>query len=133
MFNPNTRILIIDDMLTMRKIIKKNLAEFGLKDVQEAADGNLGWNALCAANPPIQLIISDWNMPNCTGLELLKKVRADAKYAKLPFVMLTAEAEGHQVKEALAAGVSNYVIKPFTPETLKAKLLQVHQRLAAAG
>lgn len=131
MFDPKSRILIVDDMLTMRKIVKKNLTEFGFSDIQEAADGNLAWAALQASNPPIQLIISDWNMPNCSGLELLKKVRADAKYAKVPFLMLTAEAEAHQVKEALAAGVSNYVIKPFTPDALKQKIKLVHQKLAS--
>lgn len=131
MFDPKTRILVLDDMMTMRKIVSKNLRDLGFSDIQEAADGNLGWDVLNASVPHIQLIVSDWNMPNCTGLEFLKKVRADARFAKIPFVMLTAEAEAHQVKEALMAGVTNYVIKPFTADILKVKLEQTHKKVAA--
>ncbi|RYD21424.1 MAG: response regulator, partial [Verrucomicrobiaceae bacterium] len=112
MFDPKTRILVLDDMMTMRKIVSKNLRDLGFSDIQEGADGNLGWDVLNASVPHIQLIVSDWNMPNCTGLEFLKKVRGDARFAKIPFIMLTAEAEAHQVKEALIAGVTNYCIKP---------------------
>ncbi|MGZ3652745.1 MAG: response regulator [Bdellovibrionota bacterium] len=132
MFSISSRILIVDDMTTMRKIVKKIVTEMEFFDIQDAADGKLAWDILSTANPPIDLIISDWNMPNCTGLELLKKVRADEKLKKTPFVMLTAEAEAHQIKEALLAGVTNYIIKPFTPETLKAKLEQTHKKVAAA-
>lgn len=131
MFDPKTRILVLDDMMTMRKIVSKNLRDLGFSDIQEAADGNLGWDVLNASVPHIQLIVSDWNMPNCTGLEFLKKVRGDARFAKIPFVMLTAEAEAHQVKEALMAGVTNYVIKPFTADILKVKLEQTHKKVAA--
>lgn len=129
MFAPNTRILIADDMMTMRKIVTKNLKDLGFTDIQESADGNIAWDLLQKSNPPVQLIISDWNMPNCTGLEFLKKVRADAKYGKIPFLLLTAEAEIHQVKEAMAAGVTNYIIKPFTAESLKEKLEQSHKKM----
>lgn len=129
MFDLKSRILVIDDMMTMRKIIAKNLKELGFNDIQDAADGNLGWKALTEANPSIQLVISDWNMPNCSGLELLKKVRADQKFAKLPFIMLTAEAEASQVKEALTAGVTNYILKPFTADALKQKLEQAHKKV----
>ena len=129
MFAPNTIILILDDMMTMRKIVMKNLKELGFTDVQEAADGNLGWDVLTKSSPPIQLVISDWNMPNFSGLELLKKVRADANYAKVPFLLLTAEAEAHQVKEAVMAGVTNYIIKPFTPDILKLKLDQAYKKV----
>lgn len=130
MFDLKTKILVIDDMMTMRKIVIKNLKELGYTDIIEAADGNLGWTALTAAEPPVQLVISDWNMPNCSGLELLKKVRADAKYAKVPFVLLTAEAEAAQVKEALVAGVTNYILKPFTADSLKQKLEQTHKKVS---
>jgi two-component system chemotaxis response regulator CheY len=132
MFDLKTKFLVIDDMMTMRKIVTKNLKDLGYNDIVEAADGNLGWAALDTANPPIQAVISDWNMPNCSGLELLKKVRADARFAKLPFVMLTAEAEAAQVKEALVAGVTNYIIKPFTPEMLKVKLEQTHKKVVGS-
>lgn len=131
MFAPETRILVIDDMTTMRKVVGKTLKDLGFKDIQEAADGNLGWQVLTSSNPPIQLVISDWNMPNCSGLELLKKVRGDGNFAKLPFVLLTAEAEAHQVKEALVAGVSNYIIKPFTADTIKQKLEQTYNKVKA--
>lgn len=130
MFANNTRILILDDMMTMRKIVMKTLKEIGFTDIQEADDGKKGWDILKTTNPPIQLVVSDWNMPNCTGLELLKAVRADAGLAKTPFVLLTAEAEAHQVKEAMMAGVTNYIIKPFTAETLKQKLEQAYKKVA---
>ncbi len=129
MFAKETRVLIIDDMMMMRKIVKKALQEIGFTDLQEAEDGNGGWELLQKSNPPVQLVISDWNMPHCTGLELLKRVRADAKMSSIPFILLTAEAEGHQVKEAVESGVSNYITKPFTPELLKSKIEQTYVRL----
>lgn len=131
MFAPSTRVLIVDDMMTMRKIVSKTLRDLGLSDIQEAADGNLAWDILCKSEPGIQLVISDWNMPNCTGLELLKRVKADPKYAKLPFVLLTAEAEAAQITEALKNGVSNYIIKPFTAEIVRQKLELVSKKVAA--
>lgn len=131
MFDPKTRILIADDMMTMRKIVVKTLKDLGFEDVQDAADGVIAFDKLKASAPPIQLIISDWNMPNCTGLDFLKKVRADATYSKLPFIMLTAETEKHQVMEALKAGVTHYCIKPFTPEILKTKLIEAHKKVSA--
>ena len=133
MFAPNTRILIVDDMLTMRKLVKKVCAEIGFADVTEAADGALAWDVLNATTPPIQLVISDWNMPNMSGLDFLKKVRADAKWAKLPFLLVTAEAEQKQVVEAVKAGVTNYVVKPFSADTLKEKLEAAYKKVTAAG
>lgn len=129
MFPPTTKTLVVDDMMTMRKLVRSVCKEIGLTDVTEAADGALAWTALETANPPFQLIISDWNMPNMTGLDFLKKCRADARFAKLPFILVTAEAEQHQVIEAVRAGVSNYVIKPFTPDALKAKLEAVWKKM----
>ena len=111
MFNPNTRILVVDDMMTMRKIVVKICKELGFTDITEANDGIKGWEAISSANPPFGLVISDWNMPNCTGLDLLKRVRGDQRFATLPFVMVTAEAEQHQIAEAIKSGVSNYIIK----------------------
>jgi two-component system chemotaxis response regulator CheY len=122
MFPLNTRVLVVDDMLTMRKIVSKVCKEIGFTDITEADDGAKAWTALEGANPPIGLIISDWNMPNVSGLDFLKKVRADARFGKLPFLLVTAEAEKHQVVEAIKAGVSDYVVKPFTPEQLKNKI-----------
>lgn len=133
MFDPKTKILILDDMLTMRKIVGKALRDMGFSDITEATDGKDGWEKLSTADTPFQLVISDWNMPNMTGLELLRKVRSDAKYSKIPFVLLTAEAEAGQVAEAVKIGVSNYVLKPFTADQLKTKLEQVYKKLPAAG
>lgn len=131
MFALGTRILVVDDMMTMRKIVMKNLRELGFTDIQEAADGNLANEIVKKSQPPIQLIISDWNMPNCSGLEFLKKLRSEPGTAKVAFLMLTAEAEAHQVKEAVVAGVTNYIIKPFTPDILKQKLEQAYKKVAA--
>ncbi len=131
MFPANTKILVVDDMMTMRKIVTKGLKDLGYSDIKEAADGNLAWAELDQANPPFQLIVSDWNMPNCSGLDFLRKLRADARFKTIPFIMLTAEAEAHQVKEAIMAGVTNYITKPFTGETLKQKIEQTFKKVAA--
>ncbi len=129
MFDLKTRILIVDDMMTMRKLVGKCLKELGFTDFTEASDGAKAWEAITAASPPIGLIVSDWNMPNTSGLDLLKRVRADSRCGKLPFVLVTAEAEQHQIIEALKAGVSNYVIKPFDTATLKTKLEAVYKKI----
>lgn len=133
MFNPSTKILVVDDMLTMRKIVTKTCKELGFTDIAEAADGAKAWELLSAPNSSFGLVISDWNMPNCTGIELLKRVRGNSKLKDTPFVMLTAESEGHQVSEALKAGVDNYVIKPFTPDLINKKLQETYAKLVAAG
>jgi two-component system chemotaxis response regulator CheY len=130
MFNLNTRVLVVDDMLTMRKIVIKTLKEIGFTDFIEAADGRLAYEALSGASPPIGLIISDWNMPNSTGIDLLRRVRAESKFKGLPFILVTAEAEKTQVAEAVQAGVTNYVVKPFTTELLREKLEAAHKRVS---
>lgn len=131
MFDSNTKVLIVDDMSTMRRLVKKACIGLGLSNIEEAEDGQKAWEKFQAAGD-FQLVISDWNMPNCTGLEFLKKVRADSKFKKTPFVLLTAEAEASQIAEAIKLGVSNYIVKPFTPEILKQKLEQTHKRVSAA-
>lgn len=130
MFNPETHILVVDDMLTMRKLVQKSCKELGFTTFTEAKDGAEAFSKLDAASPAIGLVISDWNMPGATGLDLLKRVRATEKYKTLPFVMLTAEAEKTQIVEAVQAGVSNYVIKPFTTDVLKEKLEAVHKKIS---
>ncbi|MCB0411633.1 MAG: response regulator [Bdellovibrionales bacterium] len=129
MFKLDSKVLVVDDMMTMRKLVKKACADIGFKDVTEAPDGAQAWQMLQTGN--YDFVISDWNMPNLTGLELLKKVRGDAKLGKMPFILLTAEAELNQIKEAMTAGVSNYVVKPFTPDILRQKLEQTSQKHAA--
>ncbi len=132
MFSPDTHVLVVDDMMTMRKLVTKTCKELGFSKITDAADGALAWAAIQQADPPIGLIISDWNMPNTSGLDLLKRVRADSRFGKIPFIMVTAEAEQHQIMEAVKSGVSNYVIKPFTAEVLKEKLEVVHKKISAA-
>ncbi len=131
MFDANTKVLVVDDMSTMRKIVAKTCKELGLKEITEAADGNAAWEIISNPDSGIGLVVSDWNMPICTGLEFLKRVRADAKLKSVPFIMLTAESEAPQVAEALKAGVDNYIIKPFTPDNLKKKLEETHKKTAA--
>jgi two-component system chemotaxis response regulator CheY len=130
MFPPSTRILILDDMSTMRRAVTKALHDIGFTDIQEAADGIIGWNVLTTSSPGIELIISDWNMPNCDGLNLLKRVRADPKYSQLPFIMLTAQTDITLVNEAYAQGATNYITKPYTTEILKQKMEQTYKKLA---
>ncbi len=130
MFNVSIKVLIVDDMVTMRRIVKKNLVTIGFTHFEEAEDGEKGWSKL-NEHPHIGLIISDWNMPKLSGLDFLKRVRSDKRFAALPFILLTAEGEMSQVKEALVAGVDNYVLKPFTLESLKEKLVQTHKKRAA--
>jgi len=129
MFDPKTKILIVDDMLTMRKIVSKILKELGYSDITEAVDGNDAWEKVQASNG-YGLIISDWNMPNCTGIDFLKKVRADAKHVKTPFVLVTAEAEQAQVAEAIKSGVDQYVVKPFSKDILKGKLELTYKKVS---
>ena len=117
------KILIVDDFATMRRILKNILKQLGFKNLVEADDGTTAWELL--ESQEIDLIISDWNMPKMTGLELLKKVRASTQYQKAPFLMVTAEAQKQNVIEAVQAGVSNYVVKPFTAEAISDKLTKI--------
>ena len=128
MFDPSTFVLVVDDMSTMRKIVMKNLKELGFSNFKEAADGSQAWEVISTSQPQIGIVVSDWNMPNCTGLELLKRVRSDSRFKKLPFLLVTAEAEQHQIIEAVKAGVDQYVVKPFTKEALLEKLTLVFEK-----
>ncbi len=131
MFKIESHILIVEDMPSMRKLVRKALTAMGYTSIVEAGNGAEAWEQVQAAKPPFDLIISDWTMPQSTGLDLLKRVRHDSRFVKTPFVMLTAEAEAAQVKEALMAGASNYVVKPFNLEILKQKLEQTYAKIAA--
>lgn len=128
MFDPKTRILIADDMMTMRKLVIKSLKELGFSDFLEAGDGRQAWELLSGSDLPVGLIISDWNMPNATGIDFLKRVRAESRFRHLPFLLVTAEAETAQVAEAVVAGVTDYVVKPFTTDLLKAKIASAHKK-----
>ena len=118
------KLLVVDDSSTMRRIIKNTLARLGHKDVLEGADGVEGWAAL-DASPDVDMLITDWNMPEMNGLELVIKVRADARFKDLPIIMVTTEGGKAEVITALKAGVNNYIVKPFTPQVLKEKLAAV--------
>jgi two-component system, chemotaxis family, chemotaxis protein CheY len=122
------KFLVVDDFSTMRRIIKNVLHDLGYQNVAEADDGTTALPMLKAGD--VDFLITDWNMPGMAGLDLLKAVRSDPNLAKLPVLMLTAEAKREQIVEAAQAGVSGYVIKPFTTETLKEKLDKI---LAAAA
>ncbi len=116
-------ILVVDDYATMRRIMKNLLVQLGFKNVTEAADGGDAINKL--RTKAAGLVISDWNMEPMTGLQLLKEIRADAKLKALPFIMVTAESKTDNVVAAKAAGVNNYIVKPFNAETLKTKMQSV--------
>lgn len=118
------KLLVVDDSSTMRRIIKNTLGRLGHKEVLEAEDGKIAWD-LMVANADIDVLITDWNMPNMNGLELVQKVRAQEKYADLPIIMVTTEGGKAEVITALKAGVNNYIVKPFTPQVLKEKLEDV--------
>ena len=115
------KLLVVDDSSTMRRIIKNTLARLNYKDVLEGEDGVEGWDVL-DKNPDVDMLITDWNMPNMNGLELVKKVRADERFIDLPIIMVTTEGGKTEVITALKAGVNNYIVKPFTPQVLKEKL-----------
>ena len=122
--------LVVDDFSTMRRIIKNLLHDLGYANVTEADDGNTALPLLKEGK--FDILITDWNMPGMPGLELLKNVRADARLGKMPVLMLTAEAKREQIVEAVQAGVSGYVIKPFTAATLKEKIDKILAARAAA-
>ena len=118
------KLLVVDDSSTMRRIIKNTLVRLGYKDILEGEDGLQGWGVL-NENPDVGMLITDWNMPEMNGLELVKKVRADARFRDLPIIMVTTEGGKAEVITALKAGVNNYIVKPFTPQVLKEKLAAV--------
>jgi len=121
--DPNMKILVVDDFATMRRIVKNILTQLGFKNIIEADDGTTALNVL--RSEKIGLIVSDWNMPKMTGLDLLKAVRADASMANTPFIMVTAEAQQDNIILAVKAKVSQYIVKPFTAETLSEKLNKI--------
>jgi len=118
--NLNITILVVDDFATMRRIVKGVLKKLGFKNIIEAENGKTALSKL--KKEDVGLVISDWNMPEMTGLELLKAVKTEEKFKDLPFIMLTAEGQKDCVIEAVKAGVINFIVKPFTPDTLKEKL-----------
>jgi len=125
------KILIVDDFSTMRRIIKNLLRDLGFNNIQEAGDGNSALPML--QNGHYDFLVTDWNMPGMTGIDLLKAVRADEKLAALPVLMVTAESNREQIIEAAQAGVNGYIVKPFTAVTLKEKIDKVFERVEATA
>ena len=123
----NMKILIVDDFSTMRRIIKNLLRDLGFNNTQEADDGQTAWPMLQTRN--FDFLVTDWNMPIMTGIELLEKVRGDESLASLPVLLVTAEAKKEQIVQAAQAGVNGYVVKPFTAITLKEKIDKIFERI----
>ncbi len=123
----NIKILVVDDMATMRKIIKGLLDQLGFKNIDEAEDGKVALQKLRSGS--YDFVITDWNMPNMTGLELVQEIRKDPQLKHLPVLMVTAEAKKENVLLAIKAGVNNYIVKPFTAEVLKEKIEKIFSAL----
>ncbi|MFI5305577.1 MAG: chemotaxis response regulator CheY [Nitrospiria bacterium] len=126
MMDLKMKVLIVDDMSTMRRIVKNALKQIGFENIDEAEDGNFALAKLREAT--FNFVVSDWNMPNMTGLELLKNIRQDPQLKGIPVLMVTAEAKKENIMEALQAGVNNYIVKPFTAETLKEKIDKIFEQ-----
>ena len=125
----NMKILVVDDFSTMRRIIKNLLRDLGFNNTSEADDGQTALPMLQAGS--FDFLITDWNMPGMTGIDLLRTVRADPKLASLPVLMVTAEQKREQIVEAAQAGVNGYVVKPFTAGVLKEKIDKIFERVDA--
>ncbi|MFP4379202.1 MAG: chemotaxis response regulator CheY [Candidatus Sumerlaeia bacterium] len=120
---PDIKILVVDDFATMRRIIKNILKQLGYNNIDEADDGSSALSKLKASK--FDFVITDWNMPNMSGLELVKAIRADDGLKSTPILMVTAEALKENIIEAVKAGVNNYIVKPFTAEVMKEKMDKV--------
>jgi two-component system chemotaxis response regulator CheY len=125
------KILVVDDFSTMRRIIKNLLQDIGFSNTSEADDGQTALPMLKSGD--FDLLITDWNMPRMTGLDLLRAVRAEPNLSSLPVLMVTAEAKRDQIIEAAQAGVNGYIVKPFTAQTLKEKLDKIFERIESAA
>ncbi len=123
MINFGMKVLVVDDFSTMRRIIKNTLRQIGFTNIEEAEDGQKAYARLIVEK--FDFIVSDWNMPNMTGIELLRKVRSTPQTKDIPFLMVTAEAKQENIVEAIKAGVSNYIVKPFNVATLDEKIKKI--------
>ena len=121
--NTSVNVLVVDDFPTMRRIVINLLKQLGIQRIREAENGQHAWTVM--QEEAIDFVVTDWNMPKMTGIELLKTIRADAKYGRIPVLMVTAESEKEYILQAIQAGVNNYIVKPFTAEILKEKLEKI--------
>jgi len=131
MADTKMKFLVVDDFSTMRRIVRNLLKELGFTNVDEAEDGVVALQKL--KGEAFDFVVSDWNMPNMTGIDLLKAIRADAALKHLPVLMVTAEAKKENIIEAAQAGASGYVVKPFTAGTLDEKLTKIFKNMENAG
>ncbi|MDP2828842.1 MAG: chemotaxis response regulator CheY [Sulfuricellaceae bacterium] len=129
MADKNMKFLVVDDFSTMRRIVRNLLKELGFTNVDEAEDGVVALAKLKGSS--FDFVVSDWNMPNMTGIELLRAIRADGSLKHLPVLMVTAEAKKENIIEAAQAGASGYVVKPFTAATLEEKLNKIFEKMVA--
>jgi two-component system chemotaxis response regulator CheY len=127
MSDPKMKFLVVDDFSTMRRIVRNLLKELGFTNVDEAEDGVIALQKLKSSD--FDFVVTDWNMPNMTGIELLRAVRADAALKGLPVLMITAEAKKENIIEAAQAGASGYIVKPFTAGTLGEKLTKIFEKM----
>lgn len=126
MADKNLKFLVVDDFSTMRRIVRNLLKELGYTNVDEAEDGVVALQKLKGGN--FQFVVTDWNMPNMTGIELLKAIRADASLKHLPVLMITAEAKKENIVEAAQNAASGYIVKPFTAATLEEKMGKIFEK-----
>ena len=134
--NENPKILIVDDFETVRLFLRNALNQIGIENIEEAADGREALQLISAAKKSgeqFDLIFCDWNMPEMTGLELLKELRKTSDFKNLPFVMVTAESETASVSNAVKAGTTDYITKPFTVDGLREKIETIFSRLSKTG
>ena len=124
------KVLVVDDFATMRKIVRNILKQIGFEDITEAEDGSVALRLI--KSELVGLVVSDWNMPNMSGLDLLKEIRKNPQTASLPVLMVTAEGLKENVMEAVKAGVNNYVVKPFNAEVLQEKIETIFKKQAGA-
>ena len=124
--DPGMKVLVVDDFAAMRRILKNVFGQIGLSNIIEADDGTTALDVL--KDNKVDLIVSDWNMPKMSGLDLLKNVRSNESTKDTPFLMVTASSQKDDVLEAIQAGVSNYIVKPFTADTVKEKLTKIFRK-----
>ena len=129
--NPDMKFLVVDDFSTMRRIVRGLLKEAGFTNVDEADDGAIAWGMV--QKNAYDFVISDINMPNMTGFDLLKAIKSDDKYKAIPVLMVTAEARKEDIVLAAQSGAAGYVVKPFTKATLEDKIQKVLQKLATTA
>lgn len=123
----NMKILVVDDFSTMRRIVKNLLRDLGFTNTHEADDGSTAWPMLQSSD--FDFVVTDWNMPGMSGIDLLHKIRADDRLKGIPVLMVTAEAKRDQIVAAAQAGVNGYVVKPFTAAALKEKIEKIFERV----